>query len=218
VVNSVADLRGKRVGFSTPGSGSWALGSAYLKKAGLDPDRDLEFVSLGGDANVIYTALQTGKVDAMASWEPTTSRALSSGVAYPLISIWEDADHREWLGADKVLGFGLVTRDDVIQSNPDLVRRMVNAHLKGLEFIRANSASTIAETVLSHPKTSQQFEGLDPSLVVSIIERIKPGFGTGCLRRSGFQVEMDLAVQYQIVKAPIPFEDFADPTFAGACP
>ena len=70
-VKTVADLKGKKVGFSTPGAGSWAFASAYLQKAGLNPETDLEFVSLGGDAGVIYSALETGKVDAMASWEPT---------------------------------------------------------------------------------------------------------------------------------------------------
>jgi NitT/TauT family transport system substrate-binding protein len=216
-INSVADLRGKRVGFSTPGSGAWALGTAYLRKAGLDPERDLEFISLGGDANVLYTALATGKVDALVSWEPTTSRALAGGVAYPLILIWEPEEHRRWLGADSVLGFGLVTREDVIQAKPDLVRRMVGAEQRGLEFIRANSAESIAQVVLSNALTRQQFEGLEQALVVDIIERIKPGFGTGCLSRSGFQVEMDLSVEYQIVKAPITFDEFADPRWAGEC-
>jgi NitT/TauT family transport system substrate-binding protein len=217
-VKQVADLKGKRVGFSTPGAGSWEFASLYLKKAGLNPETDLEFVSLGGDVGVIYAALQTGKVDAFASWEPTTSRALSTGVAYPLIAIWQEEDHRQWVGSDKALGFGLVTREDVIESKPDLVRRMVNAHKKGLNYIRANNAATIAETVLGNPKTKQQFEGLDNTLVVDIIERIKPGFGDGCLSRSAFQTEMDLAVEYDLVKAPITFEEFADPTWAGACP
>ena len=216
-VKSVTDLRGKRVGYSTPGSGSWALGTAFLKKAGLDPERDLELVSLGGDASVLYTALQSGKVDAMISWEPTTSRSIAAGVAYPLISIWQDEDHRQWVGADEVLGFGLVTREDVIQSKPDLVARMVRAELNGLNFIRSNSAEAIADAVLGNPLTRQQFDGLERPLVVDIINRIKPGFGTGCLSRSGFQVEMDLAVQYQVVNKAITFDEFADPQWAGEC-
>lgn len=216
-VGSVGDLRGKRVGFSTAGSGSWALASAYLRKAGLDPERDVEFIALGADANVIYTALETGKVDAMVSWEPTTSRALANGVVFPLISIWQPEDHRAWLGGDVALSEGLVTREDVIRTRPDLVKRMVNAQRKGLAFIRGHSAAEIADVVLANPKAKEQFEGLDRGLVEGILERIKPGFGTGCLSRTGFQVEMDLAVQYQVVKTPISFEDFSDTTWAGTC-
>ena len=216
-VRSVADLRGRRVGFSTPGSGAWAFASAYLRRAGLDPETDVEFVSLGADANVIYAALQTGKVDAMATWEPTTTRAITANVAYPLIPIWEPEAHREWVGGDNALSEGLVTREDVIAAKPDLVRRMANAHLKGLRFIREHSAAEITRLVLSDVRTRQQFEGLDVDLVERIIDRIKPGFGTGCLSPSAFQIEMDLAVEYQIVKAPISFNDFAAATWAGVC-
>ncbi len=51
-----------------------------------------------------------------------------------------------------------------------------------------------------------------------MLERIKPGFGNGCLSRSGFETEMRLAVEFNVVKRAITFEEFADPSFAGACP
>jgi NitT/TauT family transport system substrate-binding protein len=154
-LKQVADLRGKRVGYSMPGSGSWAAAVTYLSKAGLDPSTDVELVSLGGDANVLYTALQSGKVDALASWEPSTSRAMTSNVAYPLVKIWDADAQREWLGADTLLAEGLVTREDVIQNKPDLVRRMVSAHLKGLAFIRQNSAEMIADALLANSLPSR---------------------------------------------------------------
>src|SRR5215831_14187726 len=72
-VRTVPDIKGLKVGFSTPGSGSWYLGELYLKKSGLDPDKDVQYLSLGADPGVIYTALKTGRVDAFASWEPTTT-------------------------------------------------------------------------------------------------------------------------------------------------
>jgi hypothetical protein len=106
----------------------------------------------------------------------------------------------------------------VIKEKPDLVRRVVNAHKKGLNFIRSKPAAEIAAAVLKNPQTAEQFQGLDRSLVVKILDRIKPGFGDGCLSRSGFDVEMKLAAEYKIVKRSITFEEFADTSFAGACP
>ena len=216
-VKTVADLRGKTVGFSTPGAGSWYMGSLFLKKAGLDPDKDLQYVSLGGDPGVIYTALKSGKVDAFASWEPTTTRALEDGVAYPLVPIWEPAEHRKLVG-EKALALVLATREDVIKERPDLVRRVVAAHKKGLEFIRSRSTAELVDAVLKNPRTAEQFRGLDRPLVVKILDRIKPGFGDGCLSRAGFATEIALAVEYKLVKRPITYEEFADPAFAGACP
>ncbi len=216
-VKTVADLRGMKVGFSTPGAASWYLGSVFLKKAGLDPEKDLEYVSLGGDPGVIYASLKTGKVDAFSAWEPTTTRVIEEGVAFPLIRIWEPQEHRKWIG-EKALSLMVITREDVIKAKPDMVRRVVNAHKKGLAFIRSQSAAEIVDVVLKNPKTAEQFKGLSQPLVVKMLDRIKPGFGDGCLSRSGFDVEMKLAVEYKLVKRAITFEEFADPSFAGACP
>lgn len=216
-VKTVADLKGMKVGFSTPGASSWYLGSLFLKKAGLDPEKDLEYISLGGDPGVIYTSLKTGKVDAFSAWEPTTTRVIEEGVAFPLIRIWDPKEHGKWVG-EKALSMALITREDVIKAKPDMVRRVVNAHKKALAFIRSSSAADIADAVLKNPKTAEQFKGLSQSLVIKVLDRIKPGFGDGCLSRSGFEVEMKLAVEYKLVKRPLTFEEFADTSFAGACP
>ncbi len=216
-VKTVADLKGMKVGFSTPGASAWEIGSVFLKNAGLDPEKDIEYIALGGNPAVIYTALKTGKVDAFVSWEPTTTRVIEDGVAFPLIRIWDPQEHKKYIG-EKALSLMLITREDVIQAKPDMLRRLVNAHKKALAFIRNSSAAEIADVVLNNPKTADQFQGLSRPLVIKIIDRIKPGFGDGCLSRSGFETEMKLATQYKLVKQAITFEEFADPSFAGACP
>lgn len=217
-VRTPADLRGMKVGFTTPGAGAWYMGSVYLKQSGLDPQKDLQYIPLGGDLGVIYTALKIGRVDAFPTWEPLTTRLIEDGVAYPLTRIWEPQEHRKWLGSDRALAMLLVTREDVIKLRPGILRRMVDAHKKGLEFIRTRSSGEITDVVLNNAKTAQFFTGLDRAVVVKIFDRIKPGFGTGCLSRSAFDVEMKLAVEYELVKRAITFEEFADTRFAGACP
>jgi NitT/TauT family transport system substrate-binding protein len=217
-VKKVADLKGMKIGMTSPGAGAWAFANIFVRQAGLDPEKDVELVAVGGDAQVIYTALKTGRVDAFASWEPTTTRVVEDGTAFPLIPIYEAAQHRAAVGADKAAAMLLVTREDVIAAKPDLVKRMVNAHKKGLDFIRGNSAAAIADAVLGNPTTSPQFKGLDRALVVKIVERLKGGFGTGCLSRSGFEAELKLSLDNELIKGPITFKDFGDATWAGECP
>jgi hypothetical protein len=74
------------------------------------------------------------------------------------------------------------------------------------------------DLMLKNPKTAEQFKGLDRALIAKMLDRVKPGFGDGCLSRAGFATEMDLAVEYKLVKRAITFEEFADTSFAGACP
>ncbi len=216
-IRSVADLRGMKVGFSAPGAGAWAAASLYLKKSGLDPEKDVQFLPLGADAGVIYTFIKTGRIDAFPTWEPTTTRVLEDGIAVPLVPIWEPVEHRKWYG-DRVLALALVTREEVIARNPGLVRRVVNAQKKALEFIRTHSSKEIVDLVLASPKGAEQFSGVEPTLFVKMVDKIKGGFGTGCLSKSGFQAEMGIAVEFHLVRRAITFEEFADTRFAGACP
>ncbi len=216
-VKTVKDLRGRKIGFTTPGSGTWALGNVYLKKAGLDPEKDAELVSLGGDNAVFYTALQSGRVDAIVSFEPIAERVIADNVGYFLLDIYASGQHRDQIGSDKAAALHLVTREDVIASKPDLVKRMVNVQKKGLDFIRANTASAIADLVMGNPTSAAQFQGFDRSLVTKVIDHIKTGFGTGCISKAGFDTELKISTDYKLVSGPITFEQFADTSFAGGC-
>jgi NitT/TauT family transport system substrate-binding protein len=217
-VRTIADLKGKTVGFTTPGAGAWAFAQIYLKQAGLDPDRDVKLVQLGGDTAVLLAALEQGRVDAFPTWEPTTTKAVDAGIVYPLVSITEPGAQKALIGSDTAAAMVLVTREDVIAEKPDLVGRMVSAHKKGIQFIRDNTPDAIADLVLGNAKTAEMFSGLDRPLLIQIIQRLKDGFGTGCLSKSGFEAEMKVSVDYGLVEKAISYADFADPTWAGECP
>src|SRR2546426_11864360 len=116
------------------------MANVYLKKAGLVPEKAVIFFFNDTATTEIYTALQSGRVDAISSWEPITSRVIETAAGFPLVSIWDAPQHKEWVGADHALGFALMTREDVIQAKPALVKRMVAAHKKALDFIRSSSA------------------------------------------------------------------------------
>ncbi len=217
-VNKITDLKGMTIGFTRPGAGAWAWATGFVKGSGMDPDKDVKMIAIGGNPAVIYTSLKSGKVDAYPTWEPTTTRVLEDGIAYPLVNIIDAAQHRKWLGGDNALSLALVTREDVIKDKPDLVQRMVNAHKKGLKFIGSHSAGEVVDAVMGNPKTAQQFKGLDRAMAVKVISRIKGGFGDGRLSRSGFEAELKIGKRYGWVKKPMSFTDFADPSFAGEKP
>ena len=111
----------------------------------------------------------------------------------------------------------LVTRDDVIARQPELVQRMVNANKMGLLFIRTHSATEIADVLLGHPKTKEHFAGLGRDELASIIEKIRPGFGTGALSKVGYETEMRLSVDVGLLKEAVPYGQAVDEQFAGGC-
>lgn len=61
-INSVADLRGKRVSTGSPGSGTEVIAFRVLRAAGLDPHTDLTRQGLGASESA--DSLKDGKIDA----------------------------------------------------------------------------------------------------------------------------------------------------------
>ncbi len=112
----------------------------------------------------------------------------------------------------------LVTRENVIQRDPDLVGRVVRATRKGLEYARRTSPERLATELVEHPRTREYFAGLQRPFVVEMFRKIRGGWENGCLSRRGFEAEMQLAVQYQLVRQPISFEEFADARMGGGLP
>jgi len=81
-ISSIKDLKGRKVAFVDPKSASgYAYPRMLLKKAGLDPDRDLaEKVFLGTHTRVVEAVLQ-GTVDAGATYSEALDDAKKRGLA-----------------------------------------------------------------------------------------------------------------------------------------
>ncbi len=216
-VKTVADLRGRTVGISAPGSYSWSMALTYLKKAGLEPERDVRLLPLGTDPGVLYTSLQTGRVDALAWSEPVLTRAERDGVAYVLVNTFDRNVARRWLGTDRVLSNVLATTESVIRNQPDLVAAMVTAIRKGLAYIRSHSSEEIVRLVTGNPKTAQLFQGVPSEVAAKMIDRIRRGYGSGCLSREGYQVELRRMMDTGVLNQPVSFEEALDARWAGLC-
>jgi NitT/TauT family transport system substrate-binding protein len=86
-VKTVADLKGKTIGISGPGSSSDMLMRWALNKAGLNPDRDVTLIALGSPAN-LYAGLENARVQAAVLVRPFLTKATESGMAR-VVGDWE---------------------------------------------------------------------------------------------------------------------------------
>ena len=71
-IHSINDIRGKRLGFTNPGSTTQALTLLLLEKVGLTPS-DVTMTAAGGFGPGL-TALENGGLDVMALTDPLTSQ------------------------------------------------------------------------------------------------------------------------------------------------
>jgi NitT/TauT family transport system substrate-binding protein len=124
-IKRVEDLKGKKIGVSSLGSLTDFLVRTIARKKGLNPDRDLTLIVMGGDAERL-TALRAGSVDASAMSHPGYGRARRMGFQM----LWDSAKEIDYPWME------ITTRRDTIRKDRELVTQYMKAHLEGIALFK----------------------------------------------------------------------------------
>lgn len=133
-IRSLENLKGKKVGVSSLGSGPDSLLREILKKHGLDGGRDVAIMAVGS-GTARFFALQAGSVDAAMLSIPANLMAQEAGYR-ELVSFID----QEWI---ELQGTVNVT-DQLLASDPMLVEKFIRATLKGFIHFRDLRPQSIA--------------------------------------------------------------------------
>lgn len=133
-IRSVKDLKGKKVGVSSLGSGPDSLLRDLLRKHGLEGGREVVILPMGAGTARFY-ALQAGSVDAAMLAIPANFMAQEAGYR-ELISFID----QEWVE----LQGSVVVTEQLLASDFAQVERFVRATLKGFLFFRDQRSETIS--------------------------------------------------------------------------
>ena len=77
-IQTVADLRGKRIGVTSMASGGVIVARALVANAGMDPDRDVRIVVAGEGAQTA-ALLRSNQVDALSQFDTVYALAMNAG-------------------------------------------------------------------------------------------------------------------------------------------
>jgi NitT/TauT family transport system substrate-binding protein len=130
-IKSLAELKGKTVGISRYGASTEYALRFGLKANGMDPDKEIKILAVGGDAARI-AGLQNGTLAAIVSQVPANFFAHKAG-GHTLLSLGE---YLETLLA----GVGVSRKK--VEQNRDEVKRVVRALDRSLDFMHAHPADT----------------------------------------------------------------------------
>jgi NitT/TauT family transport system substrate-binding protein len=122
--NSIKDLKGKKIGYSRPGSVTNMLILMALQSAGMSPD-DVELVATGGSGSTLTAVLQ-GAVAAGWFAEPLWSK--DKDEVKPVFWV------KDVMPPNMVQTVGITTRD-FAESHPDKIRAIIAARRKGVQYI-----------------------------------------------------------------------------------
>ena len=141
---SVADLRGRKIGVSAPGSSTNMVANIVLARAGLKPT-DVTFVGVGAAADALV-ALRTGQIDAMSNTDPVMTMLEQKGDVRII------SDTRTLKGTLEVFGGPmpagcLYAPMDFVQKHPATCQAMANAIVRGLKWLQTAGPSDIIKTV-----------------------------------------------------------------------
>lgn len=133
-IKTVADLKGKVVGINARGGTQDMTVRAMLKKAGLDPERDVQISEIGFNAEA---ALRDGKVATSSFSSGPWATASKKGGVRPLF-------HERDAGGDKQFLFYGARRDFAAKNHAALVA-MFTDYLHGWHWLEnpANRAETL---------------------------------------------------------------------------
>lgn len=141
---TVADLKGKKVGVSAPGSSTNVMVNFILAKAGLKPS-DVSIIGVG-TGNGAVAAMRSGQIDAMSNLDPVITLLQRSG-DLKIVS-----DTRNVAESDRVFGGPmpagcLYAPQAFIDKNPATTQALTNAMVRANKWIQKAGAAEIIKAV-----------------------------------------------------------------------
>ncbi|MSU73308.1 MAG: ABC transporter substrate-binding protein [Opitutus sp.] len=205
---SPADLRGRRVGVSAPGSGTHFFVMHQLIRAGLKPDV-IQVIGVGQGAGAV-AAIRHGDLDALCSVDPVMTELELGG------NVRIVADSRTAEGSQAVYGGSfpagcLYATEKFIAANPRTVQALANAMVRALLWMKTATPEQVLGVL------PPQFAAGNKDIVLAAIRKTLPGYSRdGQIPREGaetvwkIQAEIDPAVR----EAKFNLADTYDNSFA----
>jgi len=143
-VNSVADLKGLKIGVTAPGSSTHNVVNYALEKAGLSA-RDVSIIGVGASSTAV-AAMEKGEIDAISNIDPAISMIDKKVGLKVIVDTRTEEDTIKLLGAPSPAAV-LYLRPEFAEKNPKTVQALVNAFYKGLQWLAKASPEEVTAIV-----------------------------------------------------------------------
>ncbi|MEH7252240.1 ABC transporter substrate-binding protein [Neobacillus niacini] len=175
--DSMADLKGKRIGISSFGGLTDLVTRVGLEKAGLDPEKDVEILVIAGGAQPKVAAMETGQIDAAILTSPTSFSASDEGYK----EIFSQADINPTFPT-KVA----IASESFVKKNPETIKAFLRGLQHGVDYMTENPEEG-AKDLVNRVNYEENYS-------IQAIEEILPGFPkNGEIDQSGIDTFWEIA-------------------------
>jgi NitT/TauT family transport system substrate-binding protein len=179
-IRQIADLKGKKIGYSKPGSATHVLATTLNNRHGLGA----ELVSVGGVGESL-TALRNGLVDCVWSVEPQPSRFA--------------AEFRRLVSGEEIIPqyteTVMLSHEQFIQERPEVLQAVAQAYNKSMHAVREQPAAASA----SWAKVAD----LPVDIVVDGMQHVPPAAWTASLLPDGLRTIERTMLDFGLIKQAV---------------
>jgi len=198
----LTDLRGKTIVTSGKGSTPALVLVDLIKKAGLDPNKDVIVRNIPVSSNIIPSYLEPG-TDFAQAFEPMIAQAVAEQKGYRVASVGTLAGPMPYTA--------FMAPASYIEQHPDIIQAFTNAIYKAEIWTDTHSPQEIAQLI------APDFKEVPVPLIEAVVteyKKVKIWALDPLLRREGMDDMMRLMVDGGILKQRFPYTQIVAPQFA----
>jgi sulfonate transport system substrate-binding protein len=190
----LTDLKGLKIGISTPGASTDVTLRFLLREAGLDPQKDVTIVPVG-DPTTALAGLKNGVIDGNMSVEPTQTAAVTGlKIAKHVLNI-ENGEGPELFR--EFAYNGVFARGSTLKNRPQAARAMVAAIVEAEQ--RIQDPNQLDEMV----KVAQAYmRGIDADLLRSYLGTYRGNFAPVATPRAISNIS-DMLLAGKLIAQPV---------------
>ena len=203
LADKIRALKGLRVSGLTPGGFAHQVLLSYLLKAGLDPQKDVQLISLG-PAPALLAALEQRQVDVFATGTPTPEAAVARGLGVMIVdnAAGEDPDFAEFM-----MGV-IVVLPETVKRQPAIVRKFVRALLRSNVWLLDHAAEE------AMPVVKPALARLDDAVILAGLKKTRLGIPRdGRITERAVTLTQEFLRNIGALKATIPYGDLVTNEF-----
>ncbi|MGY5803621.1 ABC transporter substrate-binding protein [Rhizobium sp. LEGMi12c] len=209
-IKSMADMKGRKIGVTAPGSSTALMFQYAMLKNGLKTD-DASLIGVGGGAGAV-AAVKSDQIDGLSHLDPVIAQLQYDGDITVLLDTRTEAGTRALFGGPNPAATVYIKRE-FAKENPITTQKTVNAFMKALKWISTASPDDVAGVV------PEEYLLGNRDLYMQAFKNSKEMYSPdGMVTMEGYNSMMGVlkTLDPELANADVPFDKTFDPTFAKA--